>query len=242
MIGRMVGTVLLFFWMTGTSGAGQLMRIAHAQSFPPIVEVQDGKSVGLAIDILRAAAARADIDLLFVPVTIEQQMPSLTDGRADALYTAITPERRQVLDFGAPVLMTGGGLYVRAPNTAPDSLSALSGKVVVTPRAGPLAAFIQKTAPDVKLVVTADYEESLARIVQGDADAAALNFQAGARIAARLFPGQVTIPRNMFIQTPQAVGVLRGRDVKLVARLDSGLAAIRADGTWQQINDRWIGR
>jgi polar amino acid transport system substrate-binding protein len=94
----------------------------------------------------------------------------------------------------------------------------------------------------VKLVVTADYEESLARIVQGDADAAALNFQAGARIAARLFPGQVTIPRNMFIQTPQAVGVLRGRDVKLVARLDSGLAAIRADGTWQQINDRWIGR
>ena len=26
------------------------------------------------------------------PVTIEQLMPSLSDGRADALYSAITPE------------------------------------------------------------------------------------------------------------------------------------------------------
>jgi ABC-type amino acid transport substrate-binding protein len=93
----------------------------------------------------------------------------------------------------------------------------------------------------VKLVVTADYEESLARLVRGEADAAALNFQAGARIAARLYPGQLTVPRNMFIQTPMAVGVIKGQGAKLIAQLDVGLAAIRADGTWQQINDRWLG-
>ena len=242
MIGRMIGTALWFLWLSGAPGAAETMRIAHVNDFPPIAEVQDGKSVGLAIDILRAAAARTGIDLVFVPVIIEHQMPSLTDGRADALYTAITPERRQLLDFGASVLTTGGGLYVRAPNPTPDSLAALSGKVVVTPRAGPLAAFIQKTAPDVMLLVTADYEESLARIVRGEADAAALNFQAGARLAARLYPGQLTVPRSMFIQTPQGVGVMKGQGTKLTSQLDVGLAAIRADGTWQQINDRWLGR
>ena len=105
----------------------------------------------------------------------------------------------------------------------------------------PICPRIQKTAPDVKLVVTADYEESLARLVRGEADAAALNFQAGARIAARLYPGQVTVPRNMFVQTPQAICVLKGQGAKLIAQLDAGLAAIRADGTWQQINDRWLG-
>jgi ABC-type amino acid transport substrate-binding protein len=236
-----VGTALLFLWLSGAPGAAEPVRIAHYQLLPPFAEVQDGKSVGLAIDILRAAAARTGIDLVFVPVTIEQQMPSLTDGRADALYTAITPERRQLLDFSTPVLTTGGALYVRAPNPTPESLAALSGKVVVTPRAGPLTAFIQKTAPDVKLVVTADYEESLARLVRGEADAAALNFQAGARIAARLYPGQVTVPRIMFFQAPQAVGVIKGQGAKLIAQLDAGLAAIRADGTWQQINDRWLG-
>jgi ABC-type amino acid transport substrate-binding protein len=108
MTGRMVGTALLFLWLSGASGGAEPVRIAHYQLLPPFAEVQDGKSVGLAIDILRAVAARTGIDLVFVPMTIEEQMPSLTDGRADALYTAITPERRQSLDFSAPVLMTGG--------------------------------------------------------------------------------------------------------------------------------------
>jgi hypothetical protein len=39
------------------------------------------------------------------------------------------------------------------------------------------------SAPAVNLVVTHDYEESLAHIVSGQADAAALNFSAGGRIA-----------------------------------------------------------
>lgn len=219
----------------------QPIRIAHTASFAPIADVENGRSVGLAIDILSAAAARAGIDLLFVPVTIEQQMPSLTDGRADALFTAITPERRQVLDFSAPVLTTGGGFFVRTPEPTPENLAALSGQVVVTPRAGPLADFIRRTAPDINLAVTTDYEDSLARVVRGEADAAALNFQAGARIAARLFPGRLTLPRTMFMQIPQAVGVMSGQRSNFIAQLDAGLAAIRADGSWQRINDRWMG-
>jgi ABC-type amino acid transport substrate-binding protein len=46
----------------------------------------------------------------------------------------------------------------------------------------------------------------------------------------------------MFIQTPQAIGVVKGKGTKFIAPLDVGLAAIRADGTWQQINDRWLAR
>jgi ABC-type amino acid transport substrate-binding protein len=207
MAGRIVGAVLSCFWFSGAAKAAEMLRIAHNQSLPPLLEVQDGKSVGLAVDIVRAAAARAGIDVVFVPVTIEQQMPSLKDGRADALLSANTPERQQSLDFGAPVLMTGGALYVRAPNPTPDGLASLSGKIVVTPRAGPLADFIRKSAPTVNLVVTQDYEESLTRILSGQADAAALNFSAGGRIAARLYPGQVTLPRAMFYEQPFAVGV-----------------------------------
>ena len=65
---------------------------------------------------------------------------------------------------------------MRAPNASPENLRALAGKIVVTPRTGPLAAFIQKNAPDVKLAITTDYEESLARLVKGEVEAAALGF------------------------------------------------------------------
>jgi Bacterial extracellular solute-binding proteins, family 3 len=115
---------------------------------------------------------------------------------------AATPERRERLDFSATLLMSGGALYVRSPDPTPEGLRALAGKTVVTPRTGPLAAFIQNTAPEVKLVVAEDYETSLARLVSGEADAAALNYQTDALLAGRLYPGKLTVPRVMFLELP----------------------------------------
>jgi polar amino acid transport system substrate-binding protein len=242
MIGRMAVVALTCLCFSASPGAAEPFRIAHNQNLPPLMMVQDGKSVGLGVDVLHAAAMRAGIELAFVPLTIEHQLPSLKDGRADGLLSADTPERRQILDFGAPVVMTGGALYVRAPNPTPQTLGVLSGQVVVTPRAGPLTDYIRKNAPAVNLVVTEDYEESLARVMAGQAAAAALNASAGGRIAAQLYPNQFTIPKIMFYEQPLALGVPKGQSAKIIAQLDAGLAAIRADGTWKQINDRWLGQ
>ena len=158
---------------------------------------ETGRPKELAVDILRTAVARVGVNVELVPVPFEQIQRTLADGRAQAIFPlTITPERLSLFDFSAPILITGGALFVRAPNATPENLAALSGKIVVTPRTGPLAAFIQKNAPSVKLVIAMDYEESLARLVKGEADAAALGFHVGIRIAARLYPSQVTEPRR----------------------------------------------
>jgi ABC-type amino acid transport substrate-binding protein len=218
------------------------VHIAHPHVFPPFCEVSNGNSIGLAVDILHAAAARVDIEVEFVPVPFEQVQRTLEDGRAQAIFpVTITPERLPLFDFSDTLLLTGGALFVRAPNATPESLDALAGKLVVTPRTGPLATFICKAAPDVRLVLTENYEESLARLVGGEADAAALN-PAGASIAARLYPGQVTEPRSMFTELPFAVAVSKGNSAKFLGRFNIGLAAIRADGSWEQISNRWMVR
>jgi len=62
------------------------VRVAHDYGFPPFAEVKDGKSEGLAVDIFRAAAARAGINVKFVPVSFEQRQLTLADGRADAYF------------------------------------------------------------------------------------------------------------------------------------------------------------
>jgi ABC-type amino acid transport substrate-binding protein len=168
---------------------------------------------------------------------------SLQDGRAAAIFPmAVTPERKETLDFSNALLMTGGALYVRAPEPTPANLKALAGKTVVTPKTGPLAAFIRKTAPDVKLVVTEDYETSLARLVDGEADAAALNYQAGAMIANRIYAGKVTAPKAMFLELPLSAAVIKGGNAELLAKLNAGLAAIHADGTYDRINKSWLDR
>lgn len=91
-------------------------------------------------------------------------------------------------------------------------------------------------------MVTEDYETSLARLVSGEADAAALNYQTGALLAARLYPGELTVPRVMFLELPFGAAVLKGQNAEFLTRLNTGLAAIRADGTWDRINKSWMGK
>lgn len=229
--------------MTVSSAKAETIRVAHNRLLPPFAEVKDGKTVGLVVDIFRAAAERAGYQVEFFPVPIEQMEAALKDGRAVAtIPTAITPERRQTMDFTDMLLMTGGSIYVRAGAPMPDGLAALAGKVVVTPRTGPLAAFIQKNAPAIKLEVTEDYETSLERLVGGSADAAALNVQAGAMIANKLYPGKVVAAERMFLELPFSAAVLKGQNAEFLARFNKGLAEIRADGTFERINKSWIGQ
>jgi len=216
------------------------VRVAHDSGFPPFAEVKDGKSEGLAVDIFRAVAARAGVDVKFVPVAFEQRQLTLVDGRADAYFPlSITPERLQLFDFSDVLVVSGASLFVRASDVLPENLGALADKVVVTPRTGPVAPFIQRMAPAIKLVVTADYEDSLGRLVRGEAAAAALSYHVGSRIADGLYPGQILSSPDMFLELPFAVAVPKGKRAELLARLNAGIASIRADGTWHQINEHW---
>ena len=90
-----------------------------------------------------------------------------------------------------------------------------------------------------KLVVTTDYEDSLGRLVRGEAAAAVLSYHVGHRIANQLYPDQVIRSPNMFLELPLAVAVPKGKRAELLIRLNAGIAAVRADGTWQQMNDHW---
>jgi polar amino acid transport system substrate-binding protein len=202
-----------------------------------------GNSEGLAVDILRAAATRVGIEMIFVPVPFDQRQAALENGRAEAYFPlSITPERLQAFDFSEVLTVTGGSLFVRAPGVPPDTLDALAGKVVVTPQTGPYAAFVKRTAPTVQLVVTVDYEESLGRLVRGEANAAVLSYHVGQRFADRLYPALISRSPKMFLESPLAVAVVKGKNGPLLGKLNQGIAAIRADGIWKQINDRWAGR
>jgi hypothetical protein len=58
MIGRLVGMALLCLLISGLRVEAETVRFAHQETFPPFVEVQNGKSEGLFADILSAAAKR----------------------------------------------------------------------------------------------------------------------------------------------------------------------------------------
>ena len=195
---------------------GYRLSIAVEENFPPFVYVNEGQVAGLAIDNLDAAARLSGLELEYIPVQASNIQAIMAEGKADAAFPlAINPDRLALFNFSEPVLTTGGGLFVAASSTSPAGLEELDGKAIATPATGPLAAFIRANAPNTKLLLTSDYVEPLRMVVSGEADAAALNLEAGRILAEQLFPGRITSPATYFLELPLALGVPKSNPEKL---------------------------
>ncbi|ARH01112.1 substrate-binding periplasmic protein [Legionella micdadei] len=240
MLRRLFLILFAYLFVPQLHAATESIRIAHRNNYPPFVYVKNGKSEGLMVDILREVAAKQKINIKFVPVPFAQVQKTLVDGQAEAIMPlAITAERRKIYDFSSPLVSTGGALFVKSPEPAPTNLARLAGKIVVTPKTGPFASYIQETAPDINLVITENYERSFDYILSGKADAAALNFQVGKTMIKKNFSGKVTVPRKMFTEFPLAVALKKGEHPGFLRRLNASLSALRADGTLQWLYKKW---
>ena len=160
-------------------------------------------------------------------------MKGEVDGSA---FLAINPERQETYDFSEPYLISGGALFVKSPNPPSFDLKAFEGKTVTTPKKGPLAGYIEKRFPKVKVLTDVkDYTETLQAVVDGKADAAALNTQAGSVLARQLFPGKFSMPEKGFLEVPIGVGVLRGKQGYLLTKFNEGLKIVLSDGTYDKL-------
>jgi len=102
----------------------------------------NGTPRGIAYDALTAFAAelnrklgtgRRPVNVVFVPVSRDNLLPALAEGRGDivAAYLTITPEREQLVDFTDPLLTDVRQIVVTAPGTAPlSSVDDLAGKTI----------------------------------------------------------------------------------------------------------------
>jgi ABC-type amino acid transport substrate-binding protein len=226
---------------TGAEETKDKVRLVHIRSFEPFAVVKEGKSEGLAIDILTAILAKANLKVVFIGEQQDKTEDLLFRGEAEGLaFFGINPARKNTFDFSNPYLISGGALFSKAPNPPCSDLKELEGKTVVTPLKGPLAEYIREKFPKVNLYTDVkDYQATLEAVLNGKADAAALNTQVGAVLAQNLFPAKFSLPSKGFLEVPIGVAVLKGRQDDLLIRFNEGLKAILADGTYDKIITKW---
>ena len=239
---RAIAAVFAYLLLQVPPASAQTVRIAHPP-IEPFAFVKNGQTQGLLVDILRAAAAREHLAIVFIPISYAQVRGALAHGAADAIAPfpvslGVPPN----YDVSEAFLATGGALFVRAPNPTPSGLAALSGKTVVTPSFGPFVAYIHKRYPRVTVSQAASYPESLDRVIDGQAAAAALNIQEGARAVANSYAGRITVPSITFEPIQLGIAVAKGKHADFLKRLNAGLDAVRADGTLKRIEDQWSSR
>lgn len=207
-----------------TTSRTEIYRLAYNTDFPPFSVCENEKPRGLGIEILNAAMNSVELGVEFVPSSLTEIQDLMIDGRVDGIALwAVTPERERRFDFSEPVIRTGGAIFQRASDPPALDLADYEGKRVVTPPKGPLFLYIIRNFPGVQIVEARDYPESLAAVLRGDAEAAALNIHVAPVIANEKYPGKFRVPDRVLLEMPLAVAALKGKKRAMLKKINEGL-------------------
>ena len=107
---------------------GAPLVLVTSSSTPPLSYLDEvtGETVGIEIDIARAAAAKLGRGLEIRNAKFPDLLPMVSDGKAGlaASGITITEGRRQTVDFSIPYATEGGMFLYRASDTMPTMISA----------------------------------------------------------------------------------------------------------------------
>jgi polar amino acid transport system substrate-binding protein len=218
-------------------------KIGTNAEYPPLESVDEsGKIIGFDPELMAAIAEKAGFKYELVNTRWDGIFVALQSGEFDAVISAatITDERRQTVDFSDPYLSAGQMLAVRmADKDTIKSPADLDGKKV-----------------GVQLGTTGDIwatENTKAEVVRYDEITLAFQALANKDVDAVLNDGptsgaivvanpemNLTLVGEPFTEELYGIAVNKGKP-ELLQAINKGLAAVKADGTYDKLHAKWFG-
>jgi arginine/lysine/histidine/glutamine transport system substrate-binding and permease protein len=194
--------------------------------------------VGFDVDLVRAIAATLGIrKVTFVKQPRSSIIPSVKRHRFDmaAASFVITPERAGQIDFGDPYLTADQSVMVQASSDI-TGLDGLEGKTIGGQR-GTTGADLAATVPDATVKRYDTIDAAYKALAQGWVDAVVNGFAASA-FAATKKPRLKVVDR---VTTKESYGLVFPKDnPALRDAFNTGLAEIKANGTYDEIYKKWF--
>ena len=228
--------------------AGDKLRIGVEGAYPPFSwKEADGSLKGFDIDVAFALCERMGRECELVEQDWDGMIPALLARKYDAIVASmsITEERRKRVDFTAKYYNTPAR-FVAAEGSGLDvSPAGLAGKAVGAQRGTTHQCLMEKVYRDADLRLYATQEEVFLDLAAGridaqisdsiQADEGFLKTDSGKGFT---FVGGTQFDLECYGEGAGIV-VRKGEDA-LREALDAAITAIRDDGTYKTINDRYF--
>ncbi|MDH7485660.1 MAG: ABC transporter substrate-binding protein [Anaerolineae bacterium] len=211
--------------------------------YPPFEYVDEtGKIVGFDPDLFDAIAKAAGFEYEFVNTKWDGIFVALASGEFDAVMSAatITDERKQTVDFSAPYFNAGQMITVRADETEITGPEDLPGHYVGVQlgTTGDIAATAIVGNEYMKR-----YEEitlAMQALANGDVDAVVNDGPTSADIVKANPELNLKMVGSPFTDEFYGIAVRKDRP-EVLAAINTGLAIVRGDGTYEAIYEKWFG-
>lgn len=205
---------------------------------------EKGDIVGFDIDIVNAIAAKAGIEVKFVNTPWEGIFNALGQGDRDMVVSAvtITEERKQTMDFSDPYFDAAQLIAVKETSKVAKFADLKKLKVgVQTGTTGDEAVskLLGKTNTNIKRFESTPL--ALKELEAGGVDAVVADNGVVIHYVANNPGGKFkTVSDPEFVPEQYGIALKKG-NAELLAKLNDGLKAIKADGTYDQIYARTFG-
>jgi arginine/ornithine transport system substrate-binding protein len=224
------------------------LRYAVEGSFPPFSEIgTDGKIKGFDIDIGMALCERMKVQCVQVQVEFDAMIPALRAKKVDAILASmsITPERLKAVDFSDKYYNTPARLVTRADAKYEATPEGLKGKRIGVQRNTIHDRYATASFKGAEIVRYGKQDEVFLDLVNGRLDATLADVVNADQGFLKTPAGKGFAFRGPNHDDPAFFGngagiAVRKGDKALQAALNAALAAIRADGTYKKINDKYF--
>jgi polar amino acid transport system substrate-binding protein len=194
---------------------------------------------GVSVDLITEIGKDAGFQVQFTPIGLPELIPALTSNKIDIIVanTAITPERKALIDFSEPFLEFSDGLVIAKSDTAEyKSIEDLKGKVIGTGKSTPQLAAIQKTGlfPEIKLFD--NWIAVMREVSEGRIDAGIVGDKAAIyELRQGEFPNLQLVKSYKPMFSGRVAFGLRKSDGELLRKIDAAIEKLKANGTVAKI-------
>ena len=205
---------------------GHAVVVGYNPDFAPLAFARDGVASGLMIERLHLILGNAEVPFDLCPLRLPEMIASLCAGKVALLVgIAATAQRHPGLAFSRPIVISGGAWFTPNSGTWPGDADLSKPHLppwrAVTPATGPLADLIRQRFAPVDLQTSEDYDSALQTVLNGRADAAALNWQVGRMLCEQQHPSLFHCPGRPFCTIPLTIAAPPGDPDRLLPRLNA---------------------
>ena len=222
------------------AASGKMYTVVSQPSYPPFATRDDkGQIVGLDMDLLTEISKRQGFQLQFLPRDMSKLLDSVNIGDADIVATGvnITPERQEKFEFSKPYLEGSWIALLNKDKTPAQKWEDLKDKPIAVQSDSLSQTQLEATKITSKPIPVKTVYLGVTQVADGNAVAV---YDVDSVLNTYLKPDSpyYTVVDEQSGKIPFGWVIKKG-NTELKAKLDAGLDAIRADGTYQKILDKW---
>ena len=222
------------------SGENGTVKVACAPSDMPLSFVSEGGVTGFDAELLIAFAKEYGYGLEFVAVDFDAKIGGITSGKYDVAIGGITvtEERREKMAFTETYYVSPVVMVTKGEDRGNTSLSDMVGKKIGIVTGTMTAVLVPKLIPEAIYVEFNSIADAKMALESGKVDA----FPSDESIYLAMCWEGSEVDRVDEPIAPSDYGVIfaKGKNLELQNEFNAYLESIKADGSWQQLRDKWF--